>query len=57
MEVRRGGMNAFMLPYVHTFRACFADGYDDETQWAKLQNGAQMKPCSGATREEISVEL
>jgi hypothetical protein len=30
-------------------RTCLVDGYDSETQWAKLQNGAQMTPCSGTT--------
>jgi hypothetical protein len=32
-----------------TFRTCFASGYEAETQWAKLQNGAQASPCSGTT--------
>jgi hypothetical protein len=31
-------------------RICFASRYEAETQWTKPQNGAQMTPCSGATR-------
>jgi hypothetical protein len=35
----------FAPPPIQRLRTCLVDGYDSETQWTKLQNGAQMMHC------------